>query len=157
MGRQVTEDGPPEPGEVLPPEDAGDDDSGRGTLNLLALVRNYTNRPDLFLSEVEKHDPGFIKRMNESFAAHSARLREGKFNFGERQAYTSLGIRVFAAVVVLGVFAYAVIAGSAGFLTIIALAIFYAVTQSGISGFSGIASALSKAVTRLRKDDGRNR
>ena len=154
---QVTEDGPPEHGEVLPPEDAGDDDSGRDTLNILALVRNYTNRPDLFLSEVEKHDPGFIKQINRSSAAHSARLREGKFNFGKWQAYTSLGIRVFAAVVVLVILAYAVIAGSAGFFTIIALAIFYAVTQSGMSGFSGIASALSKAVMRLRKDDGRNR
>ena len=143
------EDDRRERGDVLPPDDAEDD--ALGGVNILALVRNYTNRPDLFLAEVEKHDPGFINRMNESAAAHSARFRESRFSFGERQAYTSLVFRVVAVVVVLGALAYEVVAGGAGFWTIIALAIFYAVTQGGNSGFLKIVSALSRALTNLKK------
>lgn len=49
--------------EILPPEESGKDDQTAGNY-FLAQVSNYTNRPDLLIAEIEKHDPGFIKRMN---------------------------------------------------------------------------------------------
>ena len=140
----------PKSGEVLPPETetpTGD------KLNILALIQNYTNRPDLFLAKVEEHDPGFIKRLNESAATHSEQLREGKFRFGKIQAYTALVVQCMAAAVLLGVTAYAVISGIAGFGIIIALTIFFAVTQSGMAGFLSIASALKEKTTMFRKGD----
>lgn len=145
------EDDPPKDGEVLPPNDTKED-AAKGDLNILALVANYTNRPDLFLAEVEKHDPGFIKRFNESAGAHSEQIREGKYHFGRWQAYTSLGIQVIAAVMLLGTVPYLAFTGNMDFGSVIALTIFYAVTQSGTFGFSNVTAAFSKAVMRFRKN-----
>lgn len=144
---------PPKDGEVIPPEGTEDDGLGEGVPHILALIKHYTNRPDLFLAEVERHDPGFIKRMNASAAAHSKQLQDGKFKFGERQAYTSLSVQVFAALVLLSLACYLVVSGNADFGTIMAITIFFAVTQSGVSGFLRIASALSDTLTRHRKKD----
>ena len=149
------EDDPPTNGELLPPNGT-QEDTARGELNILALVENYTNRPDLFLAEVEKHDPGFIARFNESAAAHSEQIREGKYYFGKRQAYTSLVIQVIAAVVVFGVLAYLAFTDSMDFWNVIVLTIFYAVTQSGMSGLSSIAAAFSKTVMQFRKNGNQN-
>lgn len=56
-------------------------DSSEGTALLLAHVTNFTQRPDLFLAEVEKHDPGFTKRINEHIHRNSERERETRFFF----------------------------------------------------------------------------
>lgn len=138
-------------GDVIPPEaSSGSTDLGSESA-ILALISNYTDRPDLLIAEVEKHDPGFIKRMNQSAEAHAERLREGKYHFGKYQAYATLGIQILAAFVVLGLFTLA-IWKSAGFWTIIALVIAYSVTQSGVAGFTKIANACSRALDRVRRD-----
>ena len=147
------DDDSPKNGEVIPPSEVDEPRNWKGELNILALIKNYTNRPDLFLAEVEKNDPGFIKRMNESAASHSDKLSEGKYNFGKRQAYISLILQCIAALTILSVVAYSVVLGMAGFSTIIALSIFFAVTQSGVSGFLGIASAIRGRITRSREKD----
>jgi len=115
----------------------------------LALVDNYTDRPDLLIAEIEKHDPGFIKRFMASAEAHSSQLRDGKFNFGKRQAYTALAIRAVAAVSFLLLMALAV-QKDAGFWTIIALVIGFAVSQDGASGFSTITKAVADAIQKRR-------
>ena len=90
----------PQEVEVLPARDesSGKDKLGIEEVNFLALVSNFTERPDLLIAEVEKHDPGFIKRMNGSAQSHSERFREVGFKFGRRQAYMSLTVQVIAAV-----------------------------------------------------------
>ncbi len=65
----------------LPPEMPG------GSVDVLALIANYTERPDLLLEVVEKHDPGFIKRMNQNAEAGAVEFRKSRFNFGRFQAY----------------------------------------------------------------------
>ena len=100
MGQVIEEEDPPKEGEVLPPKDDEEHEAGSGELNILALIENYTNRPDLFLSEVEKFDPGFTKRFNESAHAHSEQLRNGKYRFGKWQAYTSLGLQSLSIIII---------------------------------------------------------
>lgn len=130
----------PKDGEIVP--DGAPDVPADGA-NWLAFVSNYTERPDLFLSEVEKHDPGFTKRMNEDAQRRSERTAEARFKFGRVQAYTALGLSAIAAAVVLGAVIIAVWFG-AGFWTIFALALFYAITQGGTFGFERIIEAIAE-------------
>ncbi len=62
----MIEEGPPNHGEAVPPDGVEDSGLGENLPSIPALVSDYTNRPDLFLAEVERHDPGFIMRMNQS-------------------------------------------------------------------------------------------
>lgn len=135
--------------EILPPEPPENGQGPAGETAILALISNYTNRPDLFLSEVEKHDPGFIKRMNALAEQHAQKLRRGKYRFGEFQAYVSLSLSFFAAIFTM-LFIYLAVVNNNGFWTIIALVIFYAVSQGGRGGFLRIIKGMERAIANLR-------
>ena len=113
----MSEGKPPKDGEILPPDTESEGTEGSMLPSILALISNYTDRPDLFLAEVEKHDPGFTKRMNSSAERHSEQLRVGKYHFGKRQAYAALGVSALAAIAILAILAIAVWKGQ-GFWTI---------------------------------------
>ena len=121
----------------LPPNGAG------GTADVLAIISNYTERPDLLLEVVEKHDPGFIKRMNQNAEDGAKRFRESRFRFGRFQAYTTLAIQVIAALTLLGFVGFALVNGQLNFWLLIAFAVFYAVAQGGRGGFVEIAKGLA--------------
>jgi hypothetical protein len=133
--------------EILPPETSKKEgDSSPSAALLLAQISNYTNRPDLFLAEIEKHDPGFIKRMNKSAENHADKLQGSMFNFGRFQAYFAL---IFNSLMGCGLIAFIgwnVVKGEPKFWVIIALCIGFAITQGGTAGFSAITGAIAKAV-----------
>lgn len=128
---------------ILPPEE-----SDISTLNLTALISHYTDRPDLFLAEVEKHDPGFIKRMNAAAEEDATELRKSRFKFGKIQAYASLGIKIIAVLVILLV--VFLNADSLSFWNLVALILFFAVAQSGSTGFVEIAKSVADAIRNLK-------
>lgn len=130
----------------LPPDGAG------GTAEVLAIIANYTERPDLLLEVVEKHDPGFIKRMNQNAEAGAAEFRLSRFRFGRFQAYTTLAVQVIAALAVLCFVGYALIEGKLNFWLLIAFAVFYAVAQGGRGGFMEIARGLAALLSGKGKD-----
>lgn len=132
------------PSDVLPPEKGN---SGDTSVDIAALVHHYTDRPDLLINALEAHDPGFVKTFNASARQHQERVRGSRHRFGKVQAYTSLGIQSIAAISILAILGFAVYSGSATFWTIIALAVFYAISQSGPGGFKKIVTAVHKAVT----------
>lgn len=138
-------DGDEAKGEVLPPEGSA---AVEGATNILALVDNYTDRPDLLVAEIERHDPGFVKRMNASSEAHSESYRTERLTFGKNQAYVALGVAAVAALAILVFVGIAVVRG-AGFWTIIALAVFYAVTQGGPGGFARLIEGCVDAIKRF--------
>jgi len=141
---------PTQNGEILPPEveKVGSDGSGLNQ-TWLAQVNNYTDRPDLLIAEIEKHDPGFVKRMNEAAEHESAELRSARFKFGKVQAYAALGVSLIAALAIVGAVFYAISKG-AGFGTLIALGVLYAISQGGSRGFSRLVEAVSDLVGRFR-------
>ena len=150
----TNKDDPPPKSEVLPADDRKSDATGQIDVNIQALIKNYTNRPDLLIAEIEKHDPGFVGRMNASSVAHSEQQRRDKLTFAKVQAYTALGLQVVAGLTLLASVAYAVIFEHVGILwTAIGLALFYGVAQSGSSGFSKIASSFERIVERLKKNN----
>lgn len=140
----------PVDGEVIPPKPAGSDngDPPPPSNVLLAQVSNYTNRPDLFLETIEKHDPGFIKRMNEDAESFNKKARGEMFSFGKNQAYAGMIVSIIAAVFILGIIVLAVFFKNIGFGQILALGIVYAITQAGTSGFSNIAGQIAKIAGR---------
>lgn len=121
--------------------------SSGGDTFYLARVTNFTQRPDLFLAEVEKHDPGFTKRMNERIHRNSERNRETRFYFGKAQAWATLGIRVMAALVAFFLL-YLSVKNDAGFWIIFGLTIYFAVSQGGKSGFEILIRAISERFAR---------
>ena len=139
----------PKIGEVLPPDREPGGTDGFLAPSILALISNYTDRPDLFLAEVEKHAPGFTKRMNASAERHSEQLRQGKYDFGKRQAYVALSVSALSAGAILFILGLAVWKAQ-GFWAIIGLAAFYAVTQGGSFGFSQIIEACAALIGRVR-------
>lgn len=123
----------PKSGEILGP-DHSDRQSPVGD-NYIALISQYTERPDLLINALEAHDPGFVKRMNEKAESRSERMSNARFWFGGVQAYAGLGVSVIAALAILVLLAYSIFKENAGFWLIIGLAVFYAITQGGPSGF----------------------
>ena len=87
-------------GGILPPEEQ-ERSRPPSTQNILALIANYTERPDLVLETLEKHDPGFIKRMIQYAEVNAERAQEAAFSFSKAQAYASLMIRVLAVPAIL--------------------------------------------------------
>lgn len=68
--------------EVLPP--ARDDATsvpGNIYADIAAQINQYTDRPDLFLEAIERHDPGFIKGMNDEAREFSRKNRLSRFYF----------------------------------------------------------------------------
>lgn len=123
-----------------------------GSTEVLALIAHYTDRPDLFLETVEKHDPGFIKRMNENAEANAKEFRRSRFRFGRFQAYTSLAVQVIAALFTFAMLGFASYVDRLDFLTIIAFTGFYAVAQGGRNGFVQIAKGIAGYFSGKRKD-----
>jgi len=144
---------PPRHGEILPPEDEKAKAESAGlSQTWLAQVNNYTHRPDLLIAEIEKHDPGFVKRMNEAAEKESEELRSARFAFGKNQAYASLVVSVISAMALLGAVFYAFSLGAAGMGSLLALGAFYAITQGGTRGFSRLVEAVSELIGRGKSD-----
>lgn len=118
-------------------------------VQIAALISQYTERPDLFLETMEKHDPGFIKRINKNAEGHSKKLEKSQFNFGRVQAYSTLFIQVAAALWLLYTF-NAVVTSSAGFLSLLAIIIFFAISQSGLDSFIEIAKGVGRLIERIK-------
>jgi hypothetical protein len=146
-------------GEVLPPQ--AEDSGNSGTpptvfAEIAAQITQYTERPDLLLETLEKHSPGFIQDMVERARRLSDREAEGRFYFGKHQAYAGVTVAVVAAFSILGAVVYSVVTGKTGFWTIIALGIFYAITQGGLAGFSKIADAVGRLIEKFKHDGPKN-
>ena len=131
----------PKTGEVLDREPAAA--NGAVGDNYIALISQYTERPDLLIDALERHDPGFIKKMNEIAAARADRMSGAKFWFGGVQAYAGLFVSVAAAAVLLASIVFMVVNGKIEFWSVIALAVFSAVTQRGPSGFVELCKGIA--------------
>lgn len=118
---------------------------------IYADIAQYTQRPDLFIAEVEKHDPGFIKRLNKLAERTAKRDGDIRFNFGKHQAYTGLVYQGFANVCLFALAGGLLYTDKLSFSSIIGIAIFYAVIQSGFDGFIEIARGVAKVI--LQKTD----
>ncbi len=141
-------------GEVLPSEK--EKPSSSTTVDIRALINHFSERPDLMLEAFEKHDKGFIKRMNKRIEADEVRTRESRFQFGKFQAYTSLVIKVMAALFCLYLLYLAVTGGGLAFFVIIAVTVFYAISQNGTEGFYEIAKALAQRITNRSKGNNKD-
>jgi len=148
---EIDQDGPRD-GEILPPSEVQGEQDSALSQTLIALVSSYTDRPDLLVAEIEKHDPGFVKRMNAASEAHAEEGRRERFKFGKVQAYTALCVSVVAAAALLGALYFA-IHKDAGFGVYVGLFLFYAVTQGGPGGFARIIDSLRHVVPSSRPED----
>lgn len=121
---------------------------------IYADIAQYTQRPDLFIAEVEKHDPGFVKRLNNLAEETAKKDGDIRFKFGKHQAYTGLIYQGFANICLFALAGGLLYTGKLGFSSIIGIAIFYAVIQSGFDGFIEIARGVAKVI--LQKTDKNN-
>lgn len=137
--------------EVIPPQDTANNEK-YNALTQIAAITQYTERPDLFINAIEEADPGFIKRMNEKSEKFSDKFRLSRFNFGRFQSYTALIISALAALSLIGALIYTIYLGQASFWIIIALSIFYAISQGGSKGFVKIIDAIHQVITKIKKD-----
>lgn len=146
--------------EIIPPDEPDDSPTGARPAiyaEIIAQFNKYTDRPDLFLETIEKADPGFIKRLNEEAERFSRRHRDARFRFGRHQAYVALGVGALAAVGLIGAVYYLIATRQAGFGALVGIALLYAVTQGGASGFASLISSLKDGIERFMKskpDDG---
>lgn len=138
----------------MPPEAV--DGNGNGIppavyAQIAAQINQYTDRPDLFLETIERHDPGFIKSMNEEARAFGKQQRVSRFNFGRVQAYTSLLVQVAAAGVIFYTMLLLAESDKLNFTLLAGLGVLFAVTQSGTAGFLKIVDQISKLWGHGRK------
>jgi len=133
----------PHEGEIVPPESKVEEMGSGGNPAMLALLGTYMDRPDLFIAEVEKHDPGFINRMSASAEGHAEQLHDSRHTFGKWQANATLSIQVLSALATI-VFLGLTVVWETGFWPMIALIVFYSVSLGGWSGFQRIADGCSR-------------
>ncbi len=143
----------PKQGKVLPPEK---EKTTGDTKIIQAVIANIHERPDLMMAELEKLDPGFTKRTNKRMEANAERLYDARFKLGQIQAYTGLAVKVLAALFCFYLLYLAVTGGGFAFFSIIAITIFYGISQSGAKGFSELATALAQWITKGIKGNNRD-
>lgn len=142
-----SESGTVSDGEVLPPV-RGDSTGVPPNIyaEITAQISQYTDRPDLLLEVIEKYDPGFIKGMNEESREFSRRSRISRFRFGRFQAYGSAIVAFLVAFSILTIILVMALDGSLTFLHLLGFGIFYAITQSGPSGFKRVIDQIVKVI-----------
>ena len=140
----------PKQGKVLPPKDQSPTNISK--TEILTIIANFAEQNHLTLEVLEKHDPGFIKSMTE----HAERKRNERFRFSQIQAYTGLVVKVLCALFCFYLLYLAVTGGSFAFFSIIAVTIFYGISQSGSKGFSELATALAQWITKGIKGNNRD-
>lgn len=136
---------------IAPTESEESPDSARPAVyaDIVAQFNKYTDRPDLFLEAVEKADPGFIKRMNAEAERFSRKNRDANFKFGRAQAYVAMVISAFAAIGLIGAVFYLISTMQASFWTVVGIALLYAVTQGGSSGFASLIASLKDGLRHV--------
>ncbi|MGU9962785.1 MAG: hypothetical protein ACNYPD_01630 [Candidatus Halichondribacter symbioticus] len=146
----------PKQGKVLPPEKPLP--SNISKTEMLTIIANIPEQTHLTLEVLEKHDPGFIKRMNKRMEEEAEISRPARFRFGEIMAYTGLAVKTIIALIICPLLMYLVITSDTGakFWLIIALTVLFAVSQSGNSGFAEITRALAQWITKGIKGNNRD-
>lgn len=102
---------------------------------------------------MERHDPGFIKRMNTDAEEFSKKNRSARFRFGQWQAYCALALSVAAGLAVLYCVYLLIESKQAGFWTFIGLALLYAVSQGGTRGFLSLIDGIKNVIKSSRGKD----
>jgi hypothetical protein len=138
-------------GEVLPPMKDGETPVRQFYADIAAQINNYTDRPDLVLEVIEKHDPGFIKSMNDDAKEFSRKARASRFKFAVFQSYASVCLSIASGLMIAGAAGYALIYETAGFWTLLGAGIFYAITQGGPKVFMKIASQITDWLRKAPK------
>lgn len=131
-------------GEITPPK-KGDSTAAPGHIyaEIAAQINQYTDRPDLLLEVIEKHDPGFIKAMNDEARHFSKKYRVSRFRFGRFQSYSTLFVQIAVAAAIIGIIYVMAQERTLSTWHLVGFAIFYAITQSGPAGFARIAAMLA--------------
>jgi len=124
-------------------------DSYVNTQNILA---QHQERPDLLIEALEKHDPGFVQRINKLTEEKTARSNDSILRFHERQAYAIVAISVVGVVFLLGLFAVLAYQGKIDFTLGLLTIILISVIQSGPSGLMAISSAVARLIDRIKKE-----
>lgn len=141
----------PKTGKVLPPEEIQNSTNISKT-EVLAVFTELHERMDLVLDKIEEHDEGFIKRMNKILEEREESLHQSRFHFSKIQAYSTLvmkGVFGFFALYLL----YLAVAVVSEFWIIIPTIIFFAVSQSGQSGFSELVKALAQWIRQIGRNN----
>ena len=136
--------------EFIPKQESDDKANGHIFADIAANIHQYTERPDLLIAEIEKHDPGFIKQLNKRALEFSDKTRKARFDFGKRQAYVSLFVSSVSAIAVLAAMFYLIYRGDAGIGTFLGIGAVFAITQGGPGGFTKIIQACEKAISKMR-------
>ncbi|MEM6589271.1 MAG: hypothetical protein AAF641_12550 [Pseudomonadota bacterium] len=142
-------------GEILQEDEAEQSaPPGSGDSYIALLISQYTERPDLLIDAMEHHSPGFVKKFNEKAQERADNSADARFRFGQIQAYTGLGVSVVAAFATLGMAVYAIVYRDDVLLSLLALGLFYAITQGGRTGFSDLTRAIAHWIgSKSEKDD----
>lgn len=118
---------------------------------IIAQINQYTERPDLLIDAIERHDPGFVKQLNKEGREFSRRERNSRFHFARIQAYASLILHWITTVFILVIALLAVIKGYASLPVLVGIAILFAVNRAGVSGAMKIVDQISTVIGRGSK------
>ena len=120
-------------------------------LNFIANIAQFNERPDLMITLIEEHNPGFIKRTTDNIEIFDQEFRQKRFKFGDKQAYTSLIVR-WIGIVICSIFSGFVIwFDIVGFWNTTLIILILAGTQSGFSGFNAVVVAFSELIYRFKR------
>jgi len=122
------------------------EDERTGNITIQTIIQN-TDRPEELFKVFEEHSPGFIENMRKRVELFSEKSMESRFKFSERQAYTTLCLRVLASIAILLLMWYA-LSKDLGLFSLLALIIFFAVAQSGTQTWREIGKAIAKYISR---------
>lgn len=119
------------------------------SVSIRALIQNFSDGTADTLEAIEKHDPGFIKRYVRQIETFAKKSHEERESFAKFQAYGNWFLKIIAAIFIFYMVWYVItleLGAWANFSTLIALVIFYSITQGGSAVWRRIAEALANRI-----------
>ena len=109
-------------------------DSNQTNLTIVQ-INDFTQNPDLFIETLEKHDPGFIKKVNSITIENAKQDQDFRNKFGKFQAWISLFIASTMAYLSFGILIILIMVHQFNLLNCIGVGFIYAVTQGKSRAF----------------------
>ena len=121
--------------------------------NKFAEISQFNERLDVVLSTIERYNPGYLKRTTDNIENFDEIFRDRRFEFGGKQAYTSLVCSWVGIISCFPAFLYVIFQDITGFWNTTLIVLMLIASQSGFSGFMRIIDGFSQLLNSFRRKE----
>ena len=111
--------------------------------DVVAIVSKSVDEPEKFLGQIEEYYPGYMKKMLDAIDSENGQLRKHRILYGALKAYMSLAISAIGGFASITMVIWLIVTDTTNFHHILLLVVFFAITQSGMSGINKVVATIA--------------